>query len=111
MNKKIITSVVASFKPKVNSPYVDIINTIKQVVKINNNKLVENKFTKRSISSSSFVHISKTCLENNKEYKELKELSEFKNLNFCIQFYPSMFNYKYGIQYVPKNNQINIYLD
>ena len=105
-----INSVVSNCKSKVNSPYVDIINTIKQVVKIDNKQLVENKFTRRSISSS-FVHISKTCLENSKEYKELKELSEFKNLKFCIQFYPSMFNDKYGIQYVPKNNQINIYLD
>ena len=50
MNKKII------------SPYLDIINTIKQVVKTNNKQFIENKFTKRS-TSSSFVHISKTCLE------------------------------------------------
>jgi len=37
---------------KMTTPYMDIINTIKRVVTKENIKLVENKFTKRGLSSS-----------------------------------------------------------
>jgi hypothetical protein len=95
---------------KMTTPYMDIINTIKRVVTKENIKLVENKFTKRGLSSS-FVHISKTCLENSEEFQELKKMDKFKNIEYNINFYPSMFNDKYGVQYLSKNNKINIYLD
>lgn len=110
MHPIIIRNIHTITNKNINTPYIDIINTIKQVITTNNKELIENKFTKRSITCS-FVHISKTCLENSKELKELKELSEFKNIKYNIKFYPFMFNDKYGIQYVPKNNEINIYLD
>ena len=88
------------------TPSMDIINTIKSVLETNNSLLIENKFSKRQ-NNISFIHISKTELENNQEFKEIQK--KFTNIN--IKFYPSMFNDKYGVQYFPKDKQIDIYID
>jgi hypothetical protein len=93
------------------TPYMDIINTIKTVIETNEtheHKLVENQFTQRKIGAS-FVHISKTCLETSQEFVEFQEKNP--NIDINIKFYPSMFNDKYGVQYFPDKQKIDIYLD
>jgi len=90
------------------NPYMDIVNTIKSVVDKNEIKIIENQFTKRQFGSS-FVHISKTCLENSQEFIEFQKNNS--NININIQYYPSMFNDKYGVHYFPDKKKIDIYLD
>jgi len=90
------------------TPYIDIINTIKYVIETDETKIVENRFTKRQFGSS-FVHISKTCLENSQEFIEFQKNNS--NININIKYYPSMFNDKYGVQFCLKQKKIDIYLD
>ena len=90
------------------NPYMDIVNTIKSVIETHDSSLVENQFTKRK-NGSFFVHISKTCLENSKEFTKFQE--KFPNIDINIKFYPSMFNNKYGVHYFPDKKKIDIYLD
>jgi len=90
------------------SPYFDIVNTIKTVIEKHENNIVENQFTKRK-NGSSFVHISKTCLETSLEFVEFQE--KYPHIDINIKFYPSMFNDKYGVHYFPDEKKIDIYLD
>ena len=90
------------------TPYMDIVNTIKSVIETQETKLIENQFTQRKFGTS-FVHISKTCLENSKEIIEFQKNNS--NISTNIQYYPSMFNDKYGVQYCSKQKKIDIYID
>lgn len=90
------------------NPYMDIINTIKSVIDTRDSSLIENQFTKRKFGTS-FVHISKSCLETSPELIEFQ--GKYPHIDINVKFYPSMFNDKYGIQYFPDKQKIDIYLD
>ena len=105
---KLNKSIFNPYMDTIKTPYMDIVNTIKSVIDTNDSSLVENQFTKRK-NGSSFVHISKTCLENSKEFAKFQE--KYSNIDINIKFYPSMFNDKYGIKYFPDKKKIDIYLD